>query len=432
MPSHLHRLLQLDKISLFYKSVLLPLVLILSSCNSLSSSNQSLEQSQGYHHVLSISIDSTDLKSEIALRYGGDILVWRPEAKLAVLGFNGVTLNTLAQSAELNKDIFQAPESSSLGNVWANKYKAWAGGWDAWTNLEQNPTTLDENLSKWQQIQLSEAQKLAPSLGKGIKVAILDTGIDLNHPAFADHLAPPAEWFDFIDRDQVPQEELPKTDGASAYGHGTGVAGIVLQIAPNATLLPLRVLSPDGSGDMTNVVMAIDWAISHGAQVINLSLGSSDEFKTLKEILKYAKKQDLILVASAGNSGEERLEYPARDSAETISVGSVNDYDVKSAFSAYGKELEIMAPGEFIYTTAPSSGIVPWSGTSFAAPIVTGAIALALGEQGTYPNFKVKDIEKKLSETSQDISKMVENKPFGKELGNGRLDIYTFLQKTFK
>ena len=87
---------------------------------------------------------------------------------------------------------------------------------------------------------------------------------------FAGTLAPASEWMDFVDNDGCPMDE----PGGDGYGHGTGVAGVVLQVAPNATILPFRVLGPDGSGDMTSVLAAIDHAVTMGADVINLSLGT--------------------------------------------------------------------------------------------------------------------------------------------------------------
>ena len=110
---------------------------------------------------------------------------------------------------------------------------------------------------------------LAPNLGEGVKVAVIDTGIDLDHPGFAGRLAPAGEWRDYVDGDDFPMDE----PGGAGFGHGTAVAGIIVQVAPNATILPIRVLAPDGRGDVDDVVTAIDHAITVGAQVINLSLG---------------------------------------------------------------------------------------------------------------------------------------------------------------
>lgn len=230
-------------------------------------------------------------------------------------------------------------------------------------------------------------------------MAVIDTGIDLRHPAFAGRLAPASEWKDYVDGDSYPQE----VSGPN-YGHGTGVADIIVQVAPNVTILPLRVLGPDGAGDTTDVVAAIDYAVSRGAQVINLSLGTDTDEKALKELVKYALKADVVVVASAGNNGQESVMFPASYKDATIGVGSVNRYDELSSFSAYGKDLSLTAPGESIYTASPDQSVAYWSGTSFAAPIVSGAAALALGERATYYKMKLKDFGKVLVDASYDVS----------------------------
>ena len=275
---------------------------------------------------------------------------------------------------------------------------------------------------------MPEGQALASRLGAGVKVAVIDTGIDLRHPAFAGKLAPSSEWKDYVDGDNYPQE-VP----GSNYGHGTGVADIIVQVAPNVTILPIRVLGPDGAGDTTDVVAAIDYAVSRGAQVINLSLGTDTKEKALEELVKYALKADVTVVASAGNNGRESVMFPASYKDATIGVGSVNRYDELSTFSAYGKDLSLTAPGESIYTAAPDQSVGYWSGTSFSAPIVSGAAALALGERATYPKMKPKDISKELSGASRDVRGRGRNAQFkGDQLGKGRLDIDDALQKIFE
>ena len=235
------------------------------------------------------------------------------------------------------------------------------------------------------QIKLPQGQALARNFGSGIKVAVIDTGIDTSHPMFTGRLAPSTEWKDFIDNDTNPQEVAPAS-GTTGYGHGTGVAGLILQTAPKATILPIRALGPDGSGDVAGVVSAIDWAIQKGAQVINLSLGTTTNVVALQNVINTATSQGRYVIASAGNTGDGNITYPARwaksgsYSKYLISVGSVSQGLALSLFSCSGVELEQLAPGELVTSAHPGNKTARYTGTSFAAPQVSGAVALALGD----------------------------------------------------
>ncbi len=410
---------------------------LLSGCGVRAPAPQ--QPAHSYDYSLSVDVGPHDSKEAVGALYGGDVVVWQPEAGFAVVGLSGPVLSTLSDggaggNADENKGVMSVPEASSRG-AWSSGYSAWAGGWDAWSGgrdvwaggrdvwADGQPNTFAENLGVWDQINLPEGQALAPHLGAGVKVAVIDTGIDLSHPAFAGKLAPRDEWIDFVGEDAYPAEV-----NGSAYGHGTGVAGVIVQVAPNVTILPLRVLDPDGSGDLIDVTVAVVWAVAQGADVINLSLGSDTDFRTLKDVLRYAKQEGVIVVASAGNSGQESVEYPARYSAEVIGVGSVDAHDIKSSFSSWGKGLKLLAPGENILTPAPERSLASWSGTSFAAPMVTGSLALALGEAKGNPDVNLDDFIKDVANASADISKQGGNASFG-ELGHGRLDVEVFLLK---
>ena len=412
------------------------LVSALAACGSLThtETNASPSAPERFDYSLSVDLSGTATRAEVEAQYGGKVVVWRPEAGFAVLGLqdNG-GLST--QGSKKNQGAFKAPEVSANavdGNgrsSWSGGRSSWSGGRSSWSGGRSSwaggePTTFVENVDYWDQIDLPEGQAVATRLGAGVKVAVVDTGIDLSHPAFRGKLAPSYEWKDFVDSDRYPQE----VKGAN-YGHGTGVADIIIQVAPNAKILPIRVLGPDGSGDTTDVVAAIDHAIRMGADIINLSLGTEGEEKALKELVKYARKQEVLLVASAGNNAQENVLYPARHNSEVVSVGSVNAYDEISTFSAYGKELSVMAPGEHIYTAAPDENIAYWSGTSFAAPIVSGTAALALGEVS---KREVKKVIKKIGDETSDVSGRGRNNRYKKDQIGGRLDVDNFLSQVLK
>ena len=361
-----------------------------------------------YDYSLSVEVTPQDSQADTEKRYGGDAVVWRPEAGFAVIGIQSGELTTLSADAETNQDAFSIPSAnvdaqgwsawSGGWSAWSGGWSAWSGGWSAWSGgtdeTEATATTFGENLSSWKQVNLAQGQALAPNLGKGVKVAVIDSGVDVNHPALQGKLAPASEWKDFIDGDAYPFDEYDHTPGASntGYGHGTGVAGVILQVAPEATILPIRVLKPDGSGDITNVAAAVDWAVQQGADVINLSLGAHVDSATIYYTMVYGAQYDVYFTASSGNSGDNRVTYPALMAPDStlgdlgtlgrnlISVGSVDADSNRSVFSTYGSTVELTAPGERVYTIAPWSEIAYHTGTSFAAPMAAGTLALALGE----------------------------------------------------
>lgn len=374
---------------------------------------------QDFKYVTSVEISASTDQAELEAKYGGTAFVFRPEAGFAILGFDEPGLST-----QRNEDVFMTPEVASHGRgVWAGGRGVWAGGLDAWTG--STSPTLGQNSSAWDKIKLREGQALAPNLGKGVKVAVIDTGIDIHHPAFKGKLAPADEWWDFVDNDVYPLEVA-----GSSYGHGTGVAGIILQVAPNATILPLRVLDEGGRGDVDDVVRAIDRAVWYGADIINLSLGTNEEVNCLEMLVKYAKDRGVVVVASSGNRDEGWLEYPAQYDQEVVSVGSVNSNDIRSDFSSYGSSLDILAPGEGIYTSMPSHQLGHWTGTSFAAPMATGAFALALGDSAPHQHITADALQDKIIWGADDIRWLDGNWMFGYEVG-GRLNVEAFLQDAF-
>ena len=372
---------------------------LLAACSSVQTEPPTTPTTNPHPYSLSVDVEPSSLKEEVEARYGGDVIVWRPEAGFAVLGLgeSGAlsTQNLEGAAAQPSQDEVAAPEAEvEASSVWGGGDRVWSGGdrtWSGGINIASEPTLSQKNADAWWQIDLEGGFSLAPRQGSGVKVAVIDGGLDLNHPAFADRLAPESEWKDFVDGDTYPQEERSEDGDNGNYGHGTGVAGVVLQVAPNATILPLRVLDPEGLGDITDVAAAIDHAVASGADVINLSLGTDEDSDALNRMIAYAAEKRVFVIASSGNTGDRKITYPARNAKQSgktgdylLSVGSAKTYwsvlSVLSVFSAYGDALEITAPGEYIYTAFPDNGVGYWSGTSFSAPMVSGTLALMLGE----------------------------------------------------
>ncbi|MGG3196963.1 S8 family peptidase [Priestia aryabhattai] len=228
-----------------------------------------------------------------------------------------------------------------------------------------------------QKVQAPSAWDVTRS-NSSIKIAIVDTGVQLNHPDLTSKLLP---GYNFVEGNTNP------SDG---NGHGTHVAGIaaaatnnvsgIAGIAPLASILPLRALDNTGNGTLTNIASAIVYAADQSAQVINLSLGGSQGSITLENAINYAWDKGSTILAAAGNEGTNTLTYPAYYE-NAIAVASTDSNDQKSSFSNYGTWVEVAAPGSNILSTYIGSNYAYLSGTSMACPHVAGLAAL-LAAQG--------------------------------------------------
>ena len=260
--------------------------------------------------------------------------------------------------------------------------------------------------------------------GSGVVVAVLDTGIDATHPDLAGAVL--NAGYDFIDDDADPSEERIglDLDGDGNFdegaGHGTHIAGIIHAIAPGAALLPVRVLDTEGWGTATTVAQGILFAHQAGADVINLSLGMYVKSEIIKQAIEQVADAGVIVVNAAGNRGEDdRDHFPARMS-DVISVAATDENDARAAFSNYGPHITISAPGtEVLSTVSEQEGYALWDGTSMAAPIVTGAVALRLEHR---PATTFSDLEAGFEATSSPITGEAGSLWDGK-MGAGLLDV---------
>ena len=240
-------------------------------------------------------------------------------------------------------------------------YKTWHWGGD-------NPSGYI-NQNAFAQVNLPGQSNLQ---GAGQVIAVLDTGVDLNHPALQGHLLP--------GRDMVDDDAVANDDGDGlGWGHGTHVTGILVKIAPQSQILPVRVLDSDGRGNTFTLAYAIEWAVAQGADVINLSLGAEGDSRVLSDTIQHALEQGVIVVAAAGNGNTNTPQFPANYPG-VIAVTAVDNANQKADFANYGAEwVDLAAPGVGITSTMigpQGSGYASWSGTSMSTPFVAGAVAL--------------------------------------------------------
>lgn len=250
-------------------------------------------------------------------------------------------------------------------------------------------------------------------------VAVVDTGVDYNHPDLASRMLP---GYDFYSNDSNPMDE---------YGHGTMAAGVVGACSNNATgvagvtwtckLLPLKTADATGSSPYSCITSAITYAADHGARVATVSLGGNASSITLQNAVTYAYQKGCLVVAAAGNQYAATVVYPAAcDNA--IAVGATDSSDAWYSYSNYGSTLDISAPG-YAYTTALGGGYGAFGGTSAATPHVAGVAALLFSVN---PSLTPDQVTAMLEQSADDI-----NTPgWDQYTGFGRVNAFAALNTT--
>ena len=284
-------------------------------------------------------------------------------------------------------------------------------------------------------------------------VAIIDTEVDTNHPLLRGRIR---DAYDFTGEGSTsgpglthstaailegggPDERLDtlllngsvaailehstaailETNGPppDAFGHGTMVAGLVHLVAPTAEIMPLTAFTANGDSNLFNIVRAIYYAVDHDARVINMSFSMEHDSRAVAEAIKYATDHGVITVAAAGNAASGVNVFPASYS-NTIGVASTSDADVRSLFSNFGGAIvSVAAPGERLITAYPGGHYAAVWGTSFSSGLVSGTAALLVQ---SLPNLRQGDFENALAQGARKIRQ---------DVGQGRLDIYTTLQR---
>ena len=266
-------------------------------------------------------------------------------------------------------------------------------------------------------VRTAQTQSTFAVAGAGTTVAVIDTGVDPTSPVLSNVLV---GGYDFTrntsggsemndvqadpDLSQaqaatlsqrtvavLDQRTVAVLDGGpyTAFGHGTMTAGIVHLVAPEAKIMPLKAFTADGAAYDSDILRAIYYAVSNGANVMNMSFNYTSYSSELATAIKYANSRGVISVASAGNDSEDTMVYPG-GLRGVIDVASTSNTDVQSSFTNYGTPPVFMsAPGEGVVTTYPWGTWAAGWGTSFSTPFVAGTAALMLGANSNCPSGTV-------------------------------------------
>jgi hypothetical protein len=267
-------------------------------------------------------------------------------------------------------------------------------------------TALSQATNQWafKQIELSQAQQ--KSLGTGLTIALIDTGVNAAHSDLTGKILP---GYNFLNQSADTNDDL---------GHGTFVAGLLAQVAPAARILPLKALDNTGWGTVADASDALYYATDQGAKIINISLGTYISSKQLEKAVKYAQSKGALVVASAGNDNSNRLRYPAALSG-VVGVAATDQSNHKANFSNYGSAVQVSAPGVGIYSTYWKGGYAYGDGTSFATPQVAGEAALVWS---LHPDWRAKDVASQIGTSSNSL--LLLDLIYGKLLGQGVIDAY--------
>ena len=331
-------------------------------------------------------------------------LVTFPSLLDPLTGILRLNLQTAILSVELDQSVKTQPQAYAQGtpNYLTDKTPVSYYGATVWRGYVNQPGN--------QLVRTNQTHSTFNSLGAGVTVAVIDTGVDPTHPVlqavlvngydFTRNAAGGSEKTDVNaypdtssgqtgDVNQrtvavLDQRTVAVLDGSnySAFGHGTMTAGLVHLVAPQAKIMPLKAFKADGTGYDSDVLRAIYYAVNNGAKVLNMSFDYTTYSPELARAIKYANSNGVVSVASAGNQGTRTVVYPAALPG-VVDVASTSNVDTQSSFTNYGAPpVWMAAPGEAVMTTYPWGTYAAGWGTSFSTPLVAGTAAMMLGTNG--------------------------------------------------
>lgn len=328
--------------------------------------------------------------------------------------------NASVDYAEPDNLVTPATDDTFFGRQYAlqNTGQSFDNNYGTITAKPPNPPIMHTDSGK-PDADVDAVEAWTDSDGRGIKVAVLDSGVDLDHPDISPKVVARANF-----------------SGAATnednYGHGTHVAGIVAAshntegvagVCPLCTIMAGKVLNDSGVGSTSGLTNGINWAVSNGAKVINMSIGVRAS-RTLETAVNNAWNKGTVLVAAAGNGNNQAKIYPAAYT-NVIAVGATDNKDAKASFSTYGPSwVDIAAPGVAVFSTFPnhpfvladqyhrSQGYDIGNGTSMSSPIVAAVAALVWN---TPAGSSMTSVRAKLESTADPVGK-------GTYWANGRVN----------
>ncbi len=268
--------------------------------------------------------------------------------------------------------------------------------------------------SQWHLPKMAAPDAWAQSDGKGITVAVCDTGVNVNH---VDLLGQTVPGYNTVSNN---------TETGDVHGHGTWVSGVVAaavnnatgvaSVAPGAKVMAMRITNdPAGYAYFSDMVECVDWAAKNGARVANISFGGVPGSASIADAAsRFMRDYGGLVVVAAGNDGTDKL-YPVYDSIYV--AAATTSTDAKASFSNYGAAVDIAAPGQGIYTTDKGGGYASVSGTSFASPNTAAAAALVMAAN---PTLGPSDVMGVINQTAVPLTTP--------GLGAGRIDAYRAVQ----
>ena len=351
-----------------------------------------------------------------------------------------------------------SPVLKLLGVEWIESNRALSLPRSGQTALEvpwNNSSAWYGSQPALQMIRKEAAQQY--STGRGIIVADINSRVDFGHPALAGHLGAGYDFVanrayqgaaalnddqstaGFLDDDQSTAGFLDDdqstagfldgngirllsplfNSGGGASAHGTFCAGLLVTVAPDATIMPLRTFDDNGNSDLFTLAKAIRYARKNGAQVLNMSFGTLTDAKVLRDAIEYARAGNVVLIASAGNDNTATPQYPAAY-AGVIAVAATDLLDRKASFSNYGGYVFVDAPGTHIISATPGGGYGIANGTSFSAPMVAGMAALIR-------SLDYRDTTEVIGRSTVNVDAV--NPQYSGKLGHGRIDLLSAVRR---
>ncbi len=276
--------------------------------------------------------------------------------------------------------------------------------------LKPAASVTDPNYaSSWALPKIQAPAAWDTAVGSGVTIAILDTGVDGNHPDLKANMVPGWNMYD------------DNSNTSDVNGHGTKVAGTAAMVGNNgagsagvaygARIMPVRISGTDGLASISTIAQGINWAADNGAKVVNISYAVAN-YSTVQSAANYMRSKGGVVVVAAGNNGALQT-YAAEDSM--LNVAATDSNDAKASWSNYGDAIDVAAPGVSIYSTTNGGGYANVSGTSFASPVTAATVALMLSANS---RLTPGDVDKLIKSTALDLG----TAGFDQYFGFGRID----------